>query len=83
MTFSLFQLVPTIYRLRDGQIAATMPLLSPTEQTQLTALQTSPTPLTADQEALPRLEQTCWCLEFRLRQLDRGLQRLHDALARK
>jgi hypothetical protein len=51
MSFSLFQLVPAIYRLRDGQIAATMPLLSPTEQSQLASLQTSTPPLTAEQQA--------------------------------
>ena len=38
--------------------------------------------LAIDQEALPRLEQACWSLEFRLRQVERRLQRLRDALAR-
>lgn len=51
MSFSLFQLVPAIYRLRDGQLAATMPLLTPAEQAQLNSLQTSTTPLSADQQA--------------------------------
>ena len=51
MSFSLFQLVPAVYRLRDGQIAATMQLLTPAEQTELTSLQGSSTPLTADQQA--------------------------------
>jgi hypothetical protein len=51
MSFSLFQLVPAIYRLRDGQIAATMPLLSPAEQSLLNSLQTSTMPLSADQQA--------------------------------
>ena len=52
MSFSLFQLVPAIYRLRDGQVAATMQLLTPAEQTELTALQTSLTPLDQEQQAL-------------------------------
>jgi len=52
MSFSLFQLLPAIYRLRDGQIAATMQLLTSAEQSQLAALQASATPLTADQQAL-------------------------------
>jgi hypothetical protein len=36
-----------------------------------------------DQQALPRLEQACWCLEFRLRQLDRRLERLRDSLTQR
>jgi hypothetical protein len=52
VTFSLFNLIPAVYRLRDGQIAATMQLLTPAEQSELTTLQTSTTPLTADQQAL-------------------------------
>src|SRR5271170_2850733 len=52
MSFSLFQLIPAIYRLRDGQVAATMQLLTPAEQTELTALQTSSTPLDQEQQAL-------------------------------
>jgi chromosome segregation ATPase len=35
------------------------------------------------QVELPRLEQACWCLEFRLRQLDHRLQRLREALGRR
>ena len=52
MSFSLFDLIPAVYRLRDGQIAATMQLLTPAEEGELTALQTSSTPLTADQQSL-------------------------------
>jgi hypothetical protein len=51
MSFSLFQLVPAVYRLRDGQIASTLQLLTPAEQTELSTLQGSSTPLTADQQA--------------------------------
>ena len=51
MSFNLFQLVPAVYRLRDGQIAATLQLLTPAEQAELTSLQGSSTPLTADQQA--------------------------------
>jgi hypothetical protein len=39
--------------------------------------------LAADQAALPALEQTCWCVAFRLRQLDHRLERLREALARR
>lgn len=52
MSFSLFNLVPAIYRLRDGQLAANMQLLTAEEQTDLTNLESSATPLTADQRAL-------------------------------
>jgi hypothetical protein len=52
MSFSLFDLVPAIYRLRDGQLAATMQLLTPAEQTDLNNLQTSSTPLNAEEQAL-------------------------------
>src|SRR5664279_4616611 len=51
MSFSLFDLVPAIYRLRDGQLAATMELLTSAEQTELTNLQTSSTPLNAEEQA--------------------------------
>ncbi|MFZ0793974.1 MAG: hypothetical protein WAM65_09400 [Candidatus Korobacteraceae bacterium] len=52
MSFSLFEVIPAVYRLRDGQIAATMQLLTAAEQTELVSLQTSSTPLTTDQQAL-------------------------------
>jgi hypothetical protein len=52
MSFSLFDLVPAIYRLRDGQLAATMQLLTPAEQTDLTNLQSSTTPLDSEEQAL-------------------------------
>jgi hypothetical protein len=45
MSFSLFELVPAVYRLRDGQMAATMQLLTPDEQTELAVLQDSRTHL--------------------------------------
>ena len=48
MSFELFQLVPAVYRLRDAQIAQTMQLLTPAEQTELASLQTQATPLTDD-----------------------------------
>jgi hypothetical protein len=50
MSFELFQLLPAIYRIRDGQLAQTMTLLSPAEQAQLNTLQTQTTPLTAQQQ---------------------------------
>jgi hypothetical protein len=52
MSFSLFDLVPAIYRLRDGEAAATMQLLTPDEQSQLYALQNPTSPLNAEQTAL-------------------------------
>ena len=52
MSFELFHLVPAVYRLRDAQIAQTMQLLTPAEQTELASLQTQATPLTDDQKAL-------------------------------
>jgi len=52
MSFSLFDLVPAIYRLRDGQLAATMQLLTSDEQKKLTSLQTSSTPLNIEEQAL-------------------------------
>jgi CII-binding regulator of phage lambda lysogenization HflD len=36
--------------------------------------------LAADQEASPRLEQTCWSLQFLVRQLERRLDRLSEQL---
>jgi hypothetical protein len=51
MSFELFNLLPAIYRIRDGQLAATMNLLTPAEQTQLNSLQTQTTPLTAQQQS--------------------------------
>jgi len=50
MSFNLFQLVPAVYRLRDAQIAATMQLLTPAEQTLLATLQATVPPLTIDQQ---------------------------------
>ena len=50
MSFSLFNLVPAVYRLRDAQIAASQTLLTAAEQIELATLQslTSPSP---DQQA--------------------------------
>ncbi len=36
----------------------------------------------ADQTELARLNQACWCLEFRLRQLERRCRRLQEGLQR-
>jgi chromosome segregation ATPase len=36
-----------------------------------------------DQAEVPRLEHAIWCLEFRLRQIQRNMQRLNDELAKK
>lgn len=77
MSFSLFDLVPAIYRLRDGQLAATMQLLTPAEQTDLNNLQTSTTPLNAEQQArLAKLiaKSTRGPLESLLMVIDEQLQ---------
>jgi len=47
----LFALLPALYRLRDAQQAQSGNLLSASETAQLQALQTSPTPLSAVQQA--------------------------------
>jgi hypothetical protein len=46
----LFDLLPALYRLKDGQIARSQRLLSTAEQAQLQALQALTPPLTADQQ---------------------------------
>lgn len=51
MSFSLFDLVPSVYRLRDAQIAQTMPLLTSAEETKLAMLQALSPPLSGDQQA--------------------------------
>ncbi|HEY2513844.1 MAG TPA: hypothetical protein VGI39_23410 [Polyangiaceae bacterium] len=51
MSFDLFNLLPALYRIRDAQIAQSLPLLTAAEQAQLAALQTLPPPLGPDQEA--------------------------------
>src|SRR6266704_306645 len=52
----LFQLLPAVYRLRDAQLAQSLPLLTPEESATLAALQllTAPLmpPLPSDQQAL-------------------------------
>jgi hypothetical protein len=51
MSFNLFELVPAVYRLRDAQIAQTLPLLTSAEQAQLASLQALLPPLTPDQQS--------------------------------
>jgi hypothetical protein len=51
MSFSLFQLVPSVYKLRDAQIASTMQLLTAAEQAQLASLQAMTSPLSTDEQA--------------------------------
>jgi hypothetical protein len=50
MSFSLFELVPAVYRLRDAQLAQTMTLLTAAEKVQLAALQALLPPLTVDEQ---------------------------------
>jgi hypothetical protein len=52
MSFSLFQLVPAVYRMRDAQIASTMQLLTAAEQGEVATLQATAPPLSAEQQAL-------------------------------
>ncbi|MGA2349990.1 MAG: hypothetical protein ABSF70_06110 [Terracidiphilus sp.] len=51
MSVDLFQLLPAVYRMRDAQIARSLPLLTPVQQTLLDELQALPQPLPADQQA--------------------------------
>jgi len=51
MSFNLFELLPAVYRMRDAQIARSLPLLTPAQQTLLAQLQALPQPLAADQQA--------------------------------
>jgi len=51
MSFNLFQLVPSVYKLRDAEIARSMQLLTPAEQTTLATLQAQTTPLSVEQQA--------------------------------
>jgi hypothetical protein len=51
MSLDLFALLPAIYRLRDGQLAAAQQLLTAAEEAQLSLLQSLPPPLAPDQQA--------------------------------
>jgi hypothetical protein len=51
MSFNLFQLLPAVYRMRDAQIARSLPLLTPAQQALLADLQALPQPLPPDQQA--------------------------------
>jgi hypothetical protein len=52
MSFDLFNLLPAVYRIRDAQIAQSLPLLTPAEHATLASLQALTPPLTSDQKAL-------------------------------
>jgi len=52
MSLDLFSLLPAVYRVRDLQLAASMQLLTPAEQSELDTLKSTPPPLSADQQAL-------------------------------
>jgi hypothetical protein len=47
---SLFDLLPALYRLKDAQLAAIQPLLTPAEKAQLQALQALTPPLSPDEQ---------------------------------
>lgn len=51
MSTNLFQLLPAVYRMRDAQIARSLPLLTPAQQSLLAQLQALPQPLPVDQQA--------------------------------
>lgn len=88
MSFTLFELIPAVYRLRDGQIAATMQLLTPGEQTELAALQNSTTSLDAEQSARMNelaskaargpIESLLMVIDEQLRYLAADLDQLYD-----
>ncbi|MGB6745638.1 MAG: hypothetical protein WBE38_18465 [Terracidiphilus sp.] len=46
----LFNLLPAVYRVRDAQLAQAQTLLTPAEQAELAALQSAPSPLSADEQ---------------------------------
>jgi hypothetical protein len=51
MSSNLFQLVPAVYRLQDGQIAQSMSLMTSAEQATIALLQAKTPPLAADEQA--------------------------------
>lgn len=51
MSTNLFQLLPAVYRMRDAQIARSLTLLTPAQQSLLAQLQALPQPLPPDQQA--------------------------------
>jgi hypothetical protein len=55
MSFSLFNLVPAVYRLRDAQIAQSRPLLTAAELAQLAVLQAVASPTAGQQAQLEAL----------------------------
>jgi hypothetical protein len=55
MTIDLFQLAPAFYRLRDGQVAQSMTLLTPAEQTELATLQAKQKTTTLSSDELAEL----------------------------
>src|SRR5215831_14502005 len=50
MSFDLFNLLPAVYRIRDIQIAESLPLLTPAEIAELSALKALVPPLTIDEQ---------------------------------
>jgi hypothetical protein len=51
VSFDLFRLLPAIYRIRDGEIAQSLVLLTPAEQSQLDVLKALTPPLPPDEQA--------------------------------
>ena len=51
MSLDLFQLLPAVYKIRDAELAAAKPLLTPAEAAEQAALRALTPPLSADDQA--------------------------------
>jgi hypothetical protein len=62
MSLNLFNLLPAVHRIRDAQIAQSLPLLTPAEQATLASFQALTPPLSSDQQAqLTQLKAKASC----------------------
>lgn len=88
MSFDLFQLLPAIYRIRDGQVAQSQTLLTASEMAQLAALQTLTPPLTAQQQSeldallakasCGPLQSLCMLIQEQLEAVAYDVEQLYD-----
>lgn len=87
-SLDLFNLLPAVYRIRDAQLAQSLPLLSQEEAAQLAALEALTTPLSADEQAQLQqlkakaargpLESLIMVIEEQLRVVAYDLDQLYD-----
>ena len=87
MSFELFNLLPAIYRIRDAQIAQSQPLLTASEQAQLTILQGLASPNAQQQAELDDLlakasrgplQSLCMLIQEQLAAVAYDLDQLYD-----